>query len=191
MYIHFTDFVSLLPCAWADRLIVNQGHKLAWSSYNTTTQWLNIFTTHRIFLLSDALLMLHVEFPLVFIFCPLHCSFKCVKRCLCVWLVQVRARFVVAEPSKKKKHTRLARRVSSAGVAYGDTSLVKCNSSLCWCSVLSWESTEKFVPDIHSWSAASCLRLWLANSEASCTSHADSTSGKPVVTSCQSTLKHR
>lgn len=127
----FVLCVLLLPCAWADRLIVNQAHTLSCSSYNTMTQWRNHFTTHRIFLLSDALLMLHVELPLVFIFRPLHCSCQCLKTLrVCEWVCGwFRWEPALLWLNPQKKNTRLARQVSSAD------SLATWNSSLRWCSL--------------------------------------------------------
>lgn len=67
----------------------------------------------------------------------------------------------------------------------------KSNFITCRCGLQSWGNTRESVPHCHSWSNASPAAVAGQHAAFSEPSAADATSGKPVVTSCQSTAQHR
>lgn len=67
----------------------------------------------------------------------------------------------------------------------------KTNFITCRCGLQSWGNTRESVPHCHSWSSASPAAVAGQHAAFSEPSAADATSGKAVVTSCQSTAQHR
>lgn len=136
------------------------------------------FTTHRIFLLSSTVVLLHTaEFPFVFILRPLHTDCKnspIARRIAPLHPLSCAVSSILSVTSL----SWLEQRVRSAAVVFRDTSAPNWNAwlavAVCWLAIPPMSLLRPAIPD----------------SEPGYTSCADSTSGKPVVTSCQSAFLH-